>query len=443
MIPEPALRPAAARGPGLELCYRSRLYLDGGDLVLQTRTRTRRFPIGGDGITRAVFLDAPGDDMERRGPTIEGSWGKVQLQDRDGALIGLFNIEDWLPESPAIPKRWVRGEQLLDRTGMAALFKAAGIPLHVVTDRNDPLLATVSRRHRAVSLSPGNEFPWWYLSLRAVAFIVWFALFTVILFFETTEPWVILLLAATALVAPVARLVVRTWTRLRLRECVPVVRERVRPAPVDGTGTTVRFCRDTELRVQDRDLVLRVLGGREYWLPLTGPHALTSLVLVRDRTGQPLGVEVRGPHDQVRAIFLWPLWFGGRGGADGWSRLRRTAGLSVSERKLAGKAPWPKALGALGTDLLPDSAGTARKLSRFPSTFVGLSSTATMMVGSYFSIAQGQWIQNAHPGAGMAAILAGAIGLFLQAVPYAAHQLGSRLRLERPALGQTPTERLV
>ncbi|MGW4822219.1 hypothetical protein ACWEP4_25330 [Streptomyces sp. NPDC004227] len=440
MIPEPALRPAASRGPGLELCHRSRLYLDAGELVLQTRTRTRRFPIGDGGITRAVFLDVPGDDMERMGPTIEGSWGEVQLQDHDGALIGSFNMEDWLPESPAIPKRWVKGEQLLDRTGVAALFKAAGIPVHVVTDRNDPLLASGSRLRGAKSLSPGREFPRWYWSLRAVAFVVWFALFTVILFFETTEPWVILLLAATALVGPVARLVVRAWTRLRLRECVPVVRERIRPAPVEGMGTTVRFCRDTELRVQDRDLVLRVLGGREYWLPLTGPHALTSLVLVRDRTGQPLGVELRGPHDQVRAVLLWRLWFGGRGGADGWSRLRRTAGLTASERKLAGKAPWPKALGELGTDLLPDSAGTARKLSRFPSTIVGLASTALMAFGSYFSIGQGLWIEAVHPQAAMAAILAGAVGLVLQAVPYAVHQLRSRLWLERPAPEQKPTE---
>ncbi|MGW5127698.1 hypothetical protein ACWEQ7_27360 [Streptomyces sp. NPDC004069] len=440
VIPEPALRPAASPGPGIELCYRSRLYLDSGDLVLRTRTRTRRFPIGGDGITRAVFLDVPGDDMERRGPTIEGSWGKVQLQDRDGGLIGYFNIEDWLPESPAIPKRWVRGEQLLDRTGVAALLKTAGISLHVVNDHNDPLLATGSDWRGAASLSPGGAFPWWYLGLRAVAFIVWFALFTVILFFEPTAPWVILLLAATALVAPVARLAVRAWTWLRLRKCVPVVRERIRPAPVDGMETTVRFCRDTELRVQDRDLVLRVLGGREYWLPLTGPHALTSLVLVRDRTGQPLGVELRGPHDQVRAALPWRLWFGGRGGADGWSKLRRTAGLTASERKLVGKALWLKAAGALGTVVLADSPGTARELSRFPSTIVGTSSTALMMVGSYFSIRLGLRIEDIDPGAGMAAILAGAVGLVLQAVPCAAHQLRSRLWLERPAPRQSPTE---
>ena len=441
MIPEPALRPAASRGPGLELCYRSRLYLDDGDLVLHSRTRTLRLPAGDGGITRAVFLDAPADDMGRRmGPTVEGAWGKVQLQDRDGVLVGTFNIEDWLPESPTMPKRWVQGEQLLDRTGVTALLKAAGIPLHVVNERNHSLLASGSRQRGAKSLSPGGDFPGWYLCLRAAAFVVWFALFTLILFFETTEPWVILLLAASALVGPVSRLVVRAWTRLRLRECVPVVRERIRPAPVEGMGASVRFFRDTELRVQDRDVVLRVLGGREYWLPLTGPHALTSLVLVRDRTGQPLGVELRGPHDQVRAVLPWRLWFGGRGGADGWSSLRRTTGLAASERKLVGKARWPKALGALGIDLLPDSAGTARKLSRFPSTIAGLSSTAVMGFGSYFSIAQGQWIEHEHPGAGMAAILAGVVGFVLQALPYAAHQLRSRLWLERPAPDQISTE---
>ncbi|MFD4968860.1 hypothetical protein [Streptomyces sp. NPDC058424] len=440
MIPEPALRPAASRGPGLELCHRSRLYLDDGDLVLRTRTRTRRFPTGDGGITRAVFLDLPGADMERMGPTIEGSWGEVQLQDRDGALVGSFDIADWLPEAPALSKRWVKGEQLLDRTGVAALLKAAGIPLQVVRDRDDPLHASRSRRRGAKSLAAGGDFPLWYWGFRAVAGVVWFALFSLILFFETTTPWVILLTAVTALVGPVARLVVRVWTRLRLRRCVPVVRDRIRPAPVEGMGATVRFCRDTELRVQDRDLVLRVLGGQEYWLPLTGPHALTSLVLVRDRTGQPLGVELRGPHDQVRAVLPWRLWFGGGGGTDGWSRLRRTAGLTASERKLVGKTPWPKGLLALGTNLLPDSAGTARELSRFPSTIAGLSSTAVMAIGSFFSIVQGGRIENAHPEEAMAAILAGAAGLVLQAVPYAAHQLRSRLWLERPAPEQKPTE---
>ncbi|MFF9125786.1 hypothetical protein ACF09J_21185 [Streptomyces sp. NPDC014889] len=442
MIREPALRPAASRGPGLEMCHRSRLYLDGGDLVLQTRTRTRRFPVGSGGITRAVFLDLPGADMERMGPTIDGSWGEIQLQDSDGALIASFDIEGWLPESPVLPKRTVQGQQLLDRTGVADLLKAAGIPLHIVRDRNDPLATPSSSRRRAKSLAPGTAFPLWYWGVRAVAGAVWFALFTVILFFETTEPWVILLLAVAALVGPVARLALRAWTRLRLRRCVPVVRERVRPVPAAGLGATVRFCRDTELRVQDRDLVLRDLGGREYWLPLTGPHALTSLVLVHDRTGQPLGVELRGSHDQVRAVLPWQVWFGGESGADGWSRLRRATGLSFSERRLSGKALWPKQ-SVLGPQLRPESVRTARGLARFPSTIAGLSSTAIMAFGSWFSIGQGLWIEDAHPRAAMAAILAGAVGLVLQAAPYAAHQLRSRLWLERPAPEQTPTEQFV
>ncbi|MFJ6563447.1 hypothetical protein ACIQMV_26995 [Streptomyces sp. NPDC091412] len=396
-----------------------------------------RLPTGDGGIVRAVFLDVPGADMERVGPTIPGSWGKVQLQDRNGALVGSFDIEKWLPESPALSKRYVKGEELLDRTGVAALLKAARVPLHVVKDRNDPLLAPGSRWGRAKSLGPGPDFPHWYWRLRVVAAMAWFTVFTVTLFSGTSEPWLILLQAATAFVAPVARLAVRAWTRLRMRQCVPAVRERIRPAPGEGTAATVRFYRDTELRIQDRDLVLRVLGGREYWFPLTGPHALTSLVLVRDRAGQHLGVEMCGPHDQVRAVLPWQVWFGGGRGAQGWSRLRQATGLTTSERRLTGKEQWPKGP-VLG--LLPDSARTARELARFPSTIVGGLSTAFMAVGSYFSTVQGRWIANEHPGAGMAAILIGAAGLVLQAVPYAAHQLRSRLWLERPAPTQTPTE---
>ncbi|MFG2311379.1 hypothetical protein ACGFS9_22340 [Streptomyces sp. NPDC048566] len=409
--------------------------MDDGDLVLRTRGRTRRLPVGGDGITRAVFVDVPGADQERVGPAIRGSWGELQLQDRDGALVARFDLEDWLPESPALPKRSVQGSRLLGRTGVAALLTTAGIPLHVTAGRDDPLVARPSGRH----LGPGRAFPLWYLVTRAAAGGIWFTAFTVIVFYGATTAWLVLLLAAAALVAPVARWALRAWTRLRLRRCRPVVRERVGPAPAAGLGATVRFCRDTELRVQDRDLVVRELGGREYWLPLTGPHAVRTLVLVRDRAGEALGVELRGAEDQVRAVLPWRLWFGGERGADGWARLRRSTGLPVTERRPSGRADWPKSP-ALGTGLLPGSGRVARGRSRFPGTIAGLSSTAVMAFGSYFSIAQGLRIAEPHPAAGAAATAMGALGLALQAVPYGAHQLHSRLRLDRPAPQQTPTE---
>jgi hypothetical protein len=418
------------------------LFLDGGDLVLHRRRRVLRFPVGDDGIARAVFIDAAGADKERVGPAIPGSWGELQLHDRDGVLVGRFDMEDWLPEAAVLPKRFVQGEQLLSRTGVAALLKAAGIPLHVVRDRNDPMVAEKAQRGGGRSLSPGNSFPLWYWVTRAVAGLVWFALFTLIVFSDTAAPWSVLLLAATAFAAPVMRLVLRGWTRLRLRGHSDVVRDRIGPAPADGLGATVRFCRDTELRVQDRDLVLRDMGGQEYWLPLTGPHAVTSLVLVRDRAGAPLGAELRGPQEQVRAVFPWRLWFGGKDGEHGWSRLRQASGLRYTERGLSGKTGWPKGP-VLGTQLLPESGRDARGMSRFPSTIAGLSSTTVMGFGSGFSIVQGLRIENSHPGVATAAILMGALGGVLQAAPYLVHQLRSRLWLDRPAPEQTATERAV
>ncbi|WP_229841248.1 hypothetical protein [Streptomyces brasiliensis] len=398
--------------------------------------------MGENGIARAVFVDAGGDDMERMGPTIPGSWGEVQLQDRDGALIGWFDIEDWLPESPALVKRSVQGEQALRRTGAADLFRSAGVPVHIVRDRNDPRVAPRTRAGRGTALGPGKSFPAWYWNTRAVAGGVWFATITVIILSGSTAPWLVLLSAVAALVAPTARLALRAWTRRRLKRCAPVVRERVKPAPADELGATVRFCRDTELRVQDSDLVLRELGGQEYWFPLTGPHALTALVLVRDRTGAPLGAELRGPGDQVRVVLPWGPWFAGEGGTDGWSRLRRSAGLSVSERSLTGKGTWPKP--ALGSRPLPQSGREARAMSRFPGTVAGASSTAVMAVGSFFSLTLGARIEDSHPGAGGAAILMGALGAVLQALPYGIHQLRSRLWLDRPVTpaGRQPlTER--
>ncbi|WP_238697392.1 hypothetical protein [Streptomyces sp. E2N166] len=370
------------------------------------------------------------------GPTLPGSWGEVQLQDAEGALIGRFDVEDWLPESPVLPKRSVQGEQLLSRSGVAGLLKAAAIPLHVVRDRNDPLVAPGSR---GAVLGPGGDFPSWYWGVRAVAGGAWFAAFTIVVFSGTTAPWAILLLAATAFVAPVARLALRAWSRLRLGRHDPVVRERVSPSPAKGVGATVRFCRDTELRVQDKDLVLRDLGGQEYWFPLTGPHAVTSLVRVSDRTGAVIGAELRGPGEQVRAVLPWAVWFGGETGADGWARLRRATGLAVSERRLSGKAIWPKGP-VLGLRLLPESGRTARRMSRFPGTIAGMSSTAVMAFGSVFSVVQGLRITDSHPCVSLAAVLMGAVGLVLQGTPYAAHQLRSRLRLDRRARDRTSRE---
>ncbi|MFG2678238.1 hypothetical protein [Streptomyces sp. NPDC048392] len=427
--PEPALRPAASRGPGLERCHSSRLFPQDGALVLRTSRRTDRFPVGGTGIARAVFVDAPGEDRERVGPTLPGSWGELQLQDRNGALIGRFDVEDWLPESSTLPKRSVRGEQLLSRSGVSYLLKTAGIPLHTVRDRNDPLVASGGS---GAVMGPGNVFPYWYWGVRAAAGSTWFAAFTAVLFSDTTAPWLILLLAATAFVAPVARLALRAWTRVRLGRHAPDVRERVGPSPAPGVGATVRFCRDTEVRVQDRDLVLRDLGGQEYWFPLTGAHAVTSLVRVSDRTGAVFGVELRGPGEQMRAVFPWDLWFAGETGADGWARLRRATGLTVSERRMNGKAAWPRGP-VPGLRVLPESGRAARRMSRFPSTIAGVSSTAVMAIGSVFSVIQGLRITEDHPGPALAAVLLGAVGLVLQGMPYAAHQLRSLLRLDRPA----------
>ncbi|MEU2909046.1 hypothetical protein ACFYM3_07480 [Streptomyces massasporeus] len=436
MIPEPVLRPAASRGPGLELCYRSRLFLDDGDLVLQTRRRRFHFRVGDSGIARAVFIDVAGADKERMGPAIPGSWGELQLQDHGGALVGWFDMEDWLPESPSLPKRSVQGEQLLSRTGVAALLKAAGIPLHVVRDPNDPLVSKKAWRGGGRSLSPGSAFPMWYWGTRAAAGLVWFALFSVIVFSDAAAPWVVLPLSAAAFVSPVTRLALRGWTRLRMRRYSPSVRERIRPAPVSGLGATVRFCRDTELRVQDRDLVLRDISGQEFWLPLTGPHAVASLVLVRDREGTALGAELRGADEQLRAVLPWRLWFGDKNGEDGWSRLRSATGLRYTERRLSGRVGWPKGP-TLGAQLLPESRRDACSLSRFPSTIAGVSSTVVMAFGSFFSITQGLRIEDTYPTAAMAAVLMGALGGFLQAAPYLIHQLRSRLRLDRPATDQT------
>ncbi|MET9531514.1 hypothetical protein ABZY02_13210 [Streptomyces sp. NPDC006649] len=61
-----------------------------------------------------------------------------------------------------------------------------------------------------------------------------------------------------------------------------------------------------------------------------------------------------------------------------------------------------------------------------------MSSTAVMIVSPLLSVGQGLRISDTHAAAGDTAILLGFVGWFLQAAPYAVHQLESRLRLDRP-----------
>ncbi|WP_371791027.1 hypothetical protein OG285_13055 [Streptomyces sp. NBC_01471] len=431
---EPALRPVAMRGPGLELCHRARLFLDGGELVLRRRSGERRFAVGGTGgIARAVFIDTVGPDLEgHMGPPVRGSWGRIQFQNGDGGLIGYLDLDDWLPESGELPKGAVGGEQLLARTGMSALLTAAGIPLHTVRDRSDPKVAGTDSFRRSLLLGPGSPFPYWYWGVRLTAGAVWLAAFTVIVLSGARTPWLILVSAVAAVLAPVARLVLRVWTRVRMRRYVPGAPSRIAPRPSAGTGATVRFCRDTELRIQDRDLVLRDLSGQEIWLPRGGPHRVASLVRVLDHTGHPLGAELRGPDGQVRAVLPWELWFGGPGGGAGWSELRRGARLPASDHRLSRRGGWPKKFFAAGLGVLPAKAAEARGASRFPGTIAGMSSTAVMIVSPLLSVGQGLRISDTHAAAGDTAILLGFVGWFLQAAPYAVHQLESRLRLDRP-----------
>ncbi|XMA38173.1 hypothetical protein O1157_20415 [Streptomyces albogriseolus] len=436
MSDEPVLRPAGGRGPGLERCHGSRLCVEDGALVLRARGRTRRVPLGDGGVARAVFVDAAPADAARDEPGRPGAWGEVRLQDRDGAQVARIPLGDWLPEAPALPERAVQGEQLLERTGVAGLLRTAGVPLHVARDRNDPRAGSGKG---GVSLGPGPAFPLWYWCVRAVAGTLWFSAFTVVVFSDTAPGRLVLLLALTALCGPVARLVLRGWTRLRAGRRRVTVVERVTPNPAPGSGATVRFLRETEVRVQDRDLVLRDLGGQEYWFARSGPHAVTRLVKVLDGTGRPVGAELRGPGEQVRAVLPWDLWFGGAGGADGWSRLCGASGLAVSERRLSGRRTWPRGP-VLGTGLLPRTGRDARRTARFPGTAAGVSSTAVMAFGNLFSVIQGVRVADTAPGAGAVAVAAGALGLVLQAVPYAVHELRGRLVLDRPAAERTPEE---
>ncbi len=130
-IAEPALRPVAQRHPGLDIVRNARIYLDGTNIVVRARDGSeQRYPVGAGGIELAVHLDT-------------GPWGVLELLDGSGQRVLGVRLNDWLPEAIVLDRRPVGGDKLLERSGMAGLLKAAGVPIRHVHRADD--LCSVAR----------------------------------------------------------------------------------------------------------------------------------------------------------------------------------------------------------------------------------------------------------------------------------------------------------
>ncbi|MEU3460227.1 hypothetical protein ABZ721_09740 [Streptomyces sp. NPDC006733] len=447
LVAEPALRPSARRHPGLDVVRNARIHRDGQDLVVRARDgRERRYAIGSGGIERAVHMDAVGPwiDGSMAVPPRPGTWGFVELQDADGKLVLRIDVEPWLPESPVLGGlRPDRGFRILELTGLAALLRDAGVPLHTVHDREDPTVAR-SGGGSATYADPGRLLPRWNTLGRGLATAVWFLAFALALFPVGKPPrelWVVM--AAAALVMPVLNLAARLQARLRERGAAHPVASRIAPDPAPGSGASVRFCATAAVRVQERDIVLVDSLGQERWLARSGPHRVAALVRVLDNAnGAPLGIEFQGPGGEVRAVLPWDPWFGGPEGEARWTELRGATGRGADDRRQGRKQPWPAtAVGQADVGLLTSlPAATARKASRFPASVHGGGGTWQAIAMAAFSLLGCVPMIADHPRAGLTGTVLAALALGGTLVPLAAHSLHSHLRLDRPAPGQGPAD---
>ncbi|MFD5023989.1 hypothetical protein [Streptomyces sp. NPDC058373] len=437
--PEPALRPAAESGPGVEISVWSRLFFDGKALVLRSRgffgeRRETRYPLSGpQGISRAllVFPDAETAGRERGA-------GEVWLLDSSGQPVGRLLPYQWIPAGG----RWLSFEEAVHRSGMSALFKACGIPVDRTTRDRADAPREPWWRELTLLLSPGPALPLWYQALRIAVGAVWFLAFTVLYFSEASLPWLMLLAAVTAFVAPVARLTVRRVTALRNRSAArldppPLVEVSPRPGPPeDGGGSTVatrRFVSRAVLRVFPRELSVVDPYGADVRRALSGPAAAVALVRMTGPDGKPVGVELRYASGVRAPIGAWADWFAGPGGEGAWHRFRRAVPLPCEERKVSAVALSHSSLTRGPGAAFPEPrAKEARRTALFPCSIAGRHSTIFMTVTSGFSIWWAPIVRIESPVAAWTSVLLGLSGLLLQFAPWCWHHLRSRLYFERP-----------
>ncbi|HEY5834538.1 hypothetical protein [Streptomyces sp.] len=432
--PEPALRPAARRSPGLDVLRNACVFRDKRDVVVRDRHGTeRRHLVGDGGIRRAVHVDAPGPPVGgRMGPDLPGPWGYVDLRNAKDRCVLRIELDDWLPEGAAFAAEPPRGERLLAVTGVAGLLADLRVPVTTVRERDN---ATVDKSAWA---RPGRLLPVWNTLGRGAALAVWFVAFVIaILPVDRPPVGARVVTAGAAVLLPLLTLAARAQTALRERRLPSPGGLRVTPDPEPGAGMTVRFVTTAAVRVQDRDLVLVDQVGQERWLPRTGPHRVAALVrIVEHGTRSSVAVELHGPDGQVRGALPWACWFAGAKGEARWKELVTATALPVRDRELAAKEHWPQhRVAAMDTDLSSLRPAVARRVTRFPSSQSGGAGTGVALGTGAIGLL-GCALVEGHPTARAVGVTLAVLALLGTLLPLAAHELHGRLRLDRPAPGQ-------
>ncbi|MER5973404.1 hypothetical protein ABT112_27370 [Streptomyces sp. NPDC002055] len=442
-MPEHALRPFAQRTPNLDTVRISRIYWDGSSLVFRTpEGNEKRYPAGGAGISRAVHIELPGEDaFKRLRPA--GDWGVVEFQNAEGARLFRLPLMEWLPEAPMPGSRPNKGGDLLELTGLSALLKEAGIPLRTVTDLDDPVLSN-SVRGPDTDAYIGRTLPVWHSVLRGAALAIWFAFIICAMVWKDSAPWLSTVAATAFVLPPLSELGLQWAARRRERITFPAAVAMLRPSPASGIGATQRFCTTSAIRIQASDIVIVNSLGQERWLPRAGSHAPTRLVRIVSRERRtPIGVELRTKAGRVRAALPWAPWFGGPEGELRWTEFSSAVGVPtedcVEPKKSVG---WPRRYTMAFADVEhfgPLDAKTARANSDFVRTVLEDASPLPISLFGALTFLAGLLSVDASPVAGSLTMALAATAVGVYAGPGLAHQVNSRLRLDRPAPGQEAT----
>ncbi|WP_225643243.1 hypothetical protein [Streptomyces werraensis] len=374
---EPVVRPAGMPPHNTHVVRRSRLFAGGHDLVLRdARLREHRFPVGEDGIRRAVHF-LPGDLWEtvRRSPG--DRWGVLVFQGTDGDDLLRVPLAAWLPEAELVGVLELSPAQCLRRTGLEALVTRLGIPLEVRDAPWDPAAREEGgRRGRQVIWAEHRGLPRWHSWVRAAGMLGW--LVALMAAFAGGPSWTRPVAAGALLMLPGADVVVRVSGWWRRRRCDAFTgAESVKPSPRAGNAVTERFLRTAAVRVLPGEIVLTNTVGEERWLARHGDHGVARLLrLIAPESECPLAVEFRDTDGEARALLPWGPWFAGPQGEDRWKKLVRAVGVPVSDewcRQAGGAQHWSEGhvLAEDARRMAPMGGAEARRLTGWYSSVVG------------------------------------------------------------------------
>lgn len=326
------LRPKGMCSPALDVVRSARVHAQGKTLVVKDRrAREKRYPVGGEGIRRAVFFP-PADVWETTMKHPSARWGVLVFVDAEGRYVLQVPLAQWLPEAGVIGTARMKPLDCLSRTGLKKLVDELRIPM------------TVSEKPwgREVFASPGGGRYdcagstgqlLWHAWIRGIGIFGWFFALVFAISTGGGQGWGFLFAAVALFLLPGSDVAVRVlaWWRTRGDERLAHARV-ISPSPEPGAGATRRFRETAAVQILPGDVVLTNTLGEERWYALRGTHGIARLVrLTHPKTRAYLGIELRDGDGRARGLLPWRWWFAGLVGEQRWTEFVEALQLPVSE----------------------------------------------------------------------------------------------------------------